>query len=267
MRERVDVDEPRNRCSRASCARSCLGRRRGRSRSRARRPATESALPLVVGQAASPARRRATNASTCSRVVQPVAQGLADQHGDGQRVALGVASSGRQSSTSVSRWPCLAAIARASWTRFGHRHRRQLDPAWQVAQPGLLVAAGGQQHLRLGLRMVRRNPASSCCSSALQADGCPAGTRRPVRRCPRSTAPAPARAPAAAPGAAAARPGLASGSRCFQRCSKTSPSWSSTRAKGDVVLERGEQHRPLDAAGLGIPAGELGRGGGLAAPA
>ena len=99
-------------------------------------------------------------------------------------------SSGRQSSTSASggrgsrpgRAPAARAPASASAAATTRRG--------QVAQPGALVAARGQQEL--GLRLARRRAGIGQLSLLGRAPGRAAarrGSRSPARHCPRSTAP------------------------------------------------------------------------------
>ena len=74
---------------------------------------------------------------------QAVAEGLADQHGDRQRVALGEPQQRPPVVDVVDPPPVLLGQGPGQLDPLLHRHRRDLDPAGQVAQP-VLARRGGR---------------------------------------------------------------------------------------------------------------------------
>ena len=85
-------------------------------------------------------------------------------------------SSGRQSAP-ARLLPCRAASAAASCRLSRIGIGGSCDPGGEVAEPGVLVAAGGEQHLAPGPlgQVTQQSPASSSCSAGVQALGVPAG--------------------------------------------------------------------------------------------
>jgi len=135
-----------NRCSSASWARSA---------------SVKAAANPYPSDAPSDADR--PSASSSGRSASPArAQRLTDEHGDGQRVAGGVAQ----------QRPPVLHVADVMSVQLGdglgeldalaHRHRRQRDPPGQLAQPALLFPAGGQQYPRLGASQVAEEVGQLC---------------------------------------------------------------------------------------------------------
>ena len=118
------------------------------------RPATGSGPKRGVfpaSSSASPARSRSTTPGSGTVVARSLAEGLADEDGDGQRVARGVAQQRPPVDPRIS----LAVPFGQGGSQLealAHRHRRQ-HPAGRAARRARLVefAAGGQQHLALRL--------------------------------------------------------------------------------------------------------------------
>jgi hypothetical protein len=200
-------------------------------------------------------------------------QRLADDHGDGQRIAGRVPQQrppvrGGQPDALPGRQ------LRGQLRAFAHRHGREADPGGQVAEPGALVTAGCQQHLALGvLRQVaqqlgqvlllggRPRAGGAPREPGDRLDVVPDPQRRHLRQDLQHDGPALGRV-------GQRRPGDSAG---LQRRGELVADSADGAVGGQVVLERGPQHgawplRVIQAAGVGVPAGELRRGRGLASP-
>ena len=231
--------------------------------------------PRPASSSASPARSRATNASTVCGGGEVLAQRLADQHGDGQRVARGVAQ---------QRPP---VALREQGGRGGRRARRRAAAARASASAAAAAGRAGRpaRPARRGGRSAAPctgsagpghagSSARSSCSAWVQALGVPGGnpvtgstlshthsTGTCARTCStrsRRCARVGDRLPVDAVG--------------LQQPGELVPGRADEPVQRQVVLEGGPQHRPrpplgvVQAAGGLVPAGELRRRGGLPRP-
>jgi hypothetical protein len=196
------------------------------------------------------------------RACAAVAQRLAHQHRDRQRIAIGEIQQ-RPPVFHVRQAPLV--LGRQGSRQFQpplERHPRYGDACGQIAQPVALVTAGGQQELRFGLargaQEIGQFALLLCAPLRFAALG-KTGDRLYVVPDPQQrqllhhlqgrTAPL---------GFVQCEPLLRDVGEC--------PREVVQRARQRLVLLEGrEQHWPFNPAGLAIPAGELGCGGGLPA--
>ncbi len=204
--------------------------------------------------------------------VDAVAQRLAHRHQDRQRVAAGEAEQRAQIRQGGEAAAVAVGQGAGELQPLPHRHRRHRHPRRQVAEPPPLVAAGGEQHLGLGLAQVGEEPAQRLLllpAPLRLAAGGEAGDRLDIVPDPQHRD-LPQHLDRQVPALVCIGDRVPMDPAPLQQRAEHRAKLVQHPGQRPVALEAGEQHLPLDPARLdparlAVPAGELRRRRGLAA--